>query len=548
MSILVLIKNFSMNKIYFLCLLCCTFLISPNSNALNDGEILPIHKSEAGTSYVSSTTDPSWSYTCKDGVEVELLSLGLKNNVPATLTIPDTENIIRIVVEIVYKGNNPGQTIEIEDAEGNLYTASREVPSGGSSNVWYYRTELPATAAVNYNNTHHADKAQSVLAYVFRETNNGTGSSGVFTAIGGYNNVKIIEIPIVTDSGPRTVDVELPVSELTPDGRYIHIEVSASDGSSAQLTETINSFPSGQCCIKVFKLTLNGVAGDVNQVKIKIDTRNKKNGQTVNGQSWVMGGAVKTDVKCSCVDFDTTPPVADNLVDHILLEDISQMPKITFSDECSDVTIEYKEYLGEESCKIGFGPVYTESNIWFHSFPFDKWHHWEYGYYQKFEDGTAKIHGRVVNNTETDSGFMIEIFFETLVDFNTWVASGGYTENDPLQDQRMYANVDFTQPYTITGFGAYTDAALTLLSNTQLHHMDIGPRDVYGEYGIGFWISYEGTVNGQTVGGESAQHMDMYAALETCVDRRDILIIREWTVTDAAGNSQVYVQRVEMEY
>jgi hypothetical protein len=77
--------------------------------------------------------------------------------------------------------------------------------------------------------------------------------------------------------------------------------------------------------------------------------------------------------------------------------------------------------------------------------------------------------------------------------------------------------------------------------------MDIGPRDVYGDYGIGFWLSYEGTVNGQTVGGESSQHIDMYASLNKCVVKRANIIVREWIVTDAAGNSSVFIQRVEFE-
>ncbi|MDX5584143.1 MAG: hypothetical protein QNK20_04335, partial [Aureibaculum sp.] len=293
-----------MKKIYFMYILLCAFLISPNSRSSNIKEKLPVKKSDSGNYYVSSSTDPGWSYTCTDGIEVELLSVGLKNNIPASIDIPDLEIVDRIVVEIVYKGNNPGETIEIEDADGNSYPATRMVPAGGSPSVWYYRTEMPITSSINYSNTLYANKAQSMLAYVFRRKNTGMGSSGVFTAIGGYNNIETLTIPIVTDSGPRSVSVELPVSELTDDGRYIHIEVSAADGSYDELTETINDFPSGNCCIKVFTLNLQNVAGNIDEVEVKIDTRNKKNGQTVNGQSWVMGGAVKTDVMCSCVDFD----------------------------------------------------------------------------------------------------------------------------------------------------------------------------------------------------------------------------------------------------
>jgi len=501
----------------------------------------------------TSLTDPGWSYSCDDGIEVELLSLGLKNNVPAKLDINDGESIDHVVVEIVYKGNNPGSTIEIQDDNGTNYIANREVPTGGSSSVWYYRVELPATTSVSYSNTTFVDDAQSMLAYVFRRKNTGAATSGVFTALSGYNDIATTIIPIQTDDGPRTVSVELPISELTDDGRYIHIEISAADGSFAELTETIDSFSPGTCCIKIFELNMSNVAGTVSEIEIKIDTRNKNNGQNVNGQSWVMAGAVKTDVVCSCVDSDVEPPTANNLSSHILLENIDDMPDITFSDNCSAVTVEYNEYEGSESCFIDLGPINadfnipTDSNIWFHSFPFDKWHHWENGNFEKFNDGSAKIHGRVVNNTETTSGWIIEIFFETLVDFNTWVAAGGNIENDALREQRLYANVDFTKPYKLEGFGAYTGSNLALLSNTNLHNMDIGPRDVYGDYGIGFWLSYEGTVNGEIVGGENLQHIDMYASLDKCVNRRVNMIIREWVVTDAAGNSSVFIQRVEFE-
>ncbi|MCF6346889.1 MAG: hypothetical protein L3J20_01145 [Flavobacteriaceae bacterium] len=536
-------KSYSMQL-----LILALFLIQFNGYA-KDGNTNPSSKKIDLTSNTfTSLTDPGWSYSCDESIEVELISLGLKNNVPASLEINDGESIDRVVVEIVYKGNNPGSTIEILDDNGNSYTANREVPTGGSSSVWYYRTEMPATSSVNYSNTTHASYAQSMLVYVFRHSNTGAATSGVFTALSGYNNIETLTIPIQTDEGPRTVSVELPISELTPDGRYIHIEVSAADGSFVELTETIDGFSSGNCCIKIFELNMENVAGSVSEIEIKIDTRNKKNGQNVNGQSWVMAGAVKTDVMCSCVDSDTTPPTADNLVHHILSSNINELPEITFSDECSAVTIEYNEYEDiTESCFIDFGPTYTDSNIWFHSFPFDKWHHWENGYFEKFTDGSAKIHGRVVNNIDPTSGWIIEIFFETLVDFNTWSASGGYIDNDSQKELRLYSNVDFTKPYTLEGFGDYTNSSLTLLSNTNLHHMDIGPRDVYGDYGIGFWISYEGTVNGQTVGGENLQHIDMYASLDKCVVKRVNMIVREWIVTDAAGNSSVFIQRVEFE-
>ena len=536
-------RRYLLQTLMFVLFLSHLSVYSTNDNKLTSKKL------EVKSNSITSISDPGWSYTCDDGVEVELLSLGLKNNVPVSLEIPDINDVTRVVVEIVYKGKNPGSTIEIKDANGNSYTANREVPSGGSSNVWYYRTELPATSTVNYINTLKENYAQSILAYVFRKKNNGTASSGVFTALSGYNDIQSTIIPIQTDSGPRTVTVELPISELTPDGRYIHIEISASDGSFTELTEIIDSFESGKCCIEVFKLEMNDVAGYVNEIEIKIDTRNKKNGQVVNGQSWVMGGAVKTNVRCSCVEFDTEMPTADNLIDHILIEDMSQLPEITFTDNCSNVTIEYKEYYSRQSCEIDFGPVFTDSNIWFNDFPFDKNHNWNKGYYVQFLDGSTKIYGRIVNNSEPNSGWNTEIFFEGLVSFNTWTNSGGQVGNDNQKEQRNYANVDFSMPYKLEGFGNYKNSNLSLIETYNLHYMDIGPRDVYGDYGIGFWSSYKGNINGEDITGGSTQFIEMNASLKKCVFARDgaDLLVREWIVTDSAGNSKIFIQRVEIE-
>ena len=766
-----------MKKSYLLCALICTYLISSPTYADPIKEELEIKKSK-NSSYVTSVSNNGWSYTCKDGIDVELLSLGIKNNVPASLTIPNSENVDRIVVEIVYKGRNPGSTITIQDADGNSYTANREVPSGGSSNVWYYRTEVPATSSINYSITNKAGNAQSLLAYVFRNKNNGIGSSGVFTAVGGYNNIQTIKIPITTDVGPRSVSVELPVSELTPDGRYIHIEVAAADGSFVELTETINSFPDGQCCIKVFELNLTDVAGDVNEIEIKIDTRNRQNGQSVNGQSWVMGGAVKTDVYCSCVsdltppepdaaslpdltdecsiaeptaptasdncdgvgsikgitatifpvttpgttvvtwtytdtdgnsstqtqnviiddvtapvadaasladltdacnveaptaptatdncdgaitgttptifpittagttvvtwtfidtsdnsitqtqniiiDDDTapvadaaslpdllggcsvtapmaptasdncddpgsiigttttsfpvttqgntivtwtftdtagnsstqtqnviindvTPPTADNLEDSLLVYDFTNLPVVTFSDECSDVTIAYRQYAAVNSCWADFGPGDATTNIRFEGVPFDENHHWEYGYVMKLLNFAPKVIGRVVNNTDPTSGWIVEIYFESLQSYSSWIASGGQTDNDSLQDQRQYANVDFTKPYSFKGFGTYKNSTITLLENTDPHYIEIGEKAEYGIIGAGFKIAYEGMIDGVAIGNGGTQNIEMFAALDRCIDIRGLLIVREWIVTDAAGNSQVFIQRLESE-
>ena len=534
-----------MKKNYLL-KMCALAIVLLHLNAFASESIHPSTKEEpVKAKAFASVTDPGWSYTYSDGIEVELISLGLKNNIPTTLNLGTLDDIERVVVEIVYKGNNPGTTIQVQDDSGNNYSATRVVSAGGSSNVWYYRTELPATTSINYTNTSQSNHAQSMLAYVFRKKNNGTASSGVFTAMGGYNNIETATIPIQTDSGPRTVTVELPISELTPDGRYIHIEVSAADGSFVELTETIDSFPSGECCIKVFELTMSNVAGNVDEIEIKIDTRRNKNGHA-GGQSWVMGGSVKTNVKSSCVEFDTELPTADNFTDYILIEDMSQLPVVTFSDNCSAVTIEYKQYKSRESCDIDFNTSNTDSNIIFNGVTPNNEYTYNKGHYVQVLDSSAKIFGKMRNNADANSGFDTALYFEKVMGYALWINAGGEVGNAADIDRHKFANVDFTQANSLIGFGTHTNDNIAL-ANTNSHYLDIGPRDRFGYPNVAFTLSYTGNVNGQTI--PNGQHIEMDSAFTKCVKARDgaDLWVREWTVTDAAGNVAVFVQRVEIE-
>ncbi|MCB0473609.1 MAG: hypothetical protein KDC56_11175, partial [Flavobacteriaceae bacterium] len=143
------------------------------------------------------------------------------------------------------------------------------------------------------------------------------------------------------------------------------------------------------------------------------------------------------------------------------------------------------------------------------------------------------------------SGWIIDVYFESLVDYTTWIASGGITTNDPQRTERLYGAVDFSKPYLLQGFGDYTGADLSLVENSDHQYMDLGPHaDSYGDYGMGLWLAYQGTVNGQTV---SEGTIEGAASLTKCVRIRGRLILREWKVTDAAGNTNVFIQRVELE-
>ncbi|MCB9185744.1 MAG: hypothetical protein H6601_03275 [Flavobacteriales bacterium] len=255
------------------------------------------------TQAFTASAQSDWYYGCGDGMTVEIEYTGLNNDVPETLSFSNAGNIDHVVAEIVYKGCNPGSSITIQDASNNSYTAYRVQPSGTSSNVWVYRTTIPATASISYSNQYNESCAQSLVAYVFRQEENAGQTAGTFTERSGYNNVVNISLPIPTDLAARDVTLYVPMSEMTTDGRYIHLEASAG-GVSASVTERIysSSLPNG-CCIKLFELQLNNVPANTNTVNLTIDTRHNVH-ESANGQSWVLAAAVYTDIECAepCTD------------------------------------------------------------------------------------------------------------------------------------------------------------------------------------------------------------------------------------------------------
>ena len=216
----------------------------------------------------------------------------------------------------------------------------------------------------------------------------------------------------------------------------------------------------------------------------------------------------------------------------------------------------YEEYPATQACTIDLSshPSYDWRNFWFHSFPtiYDKNFVWDEGYMVVNPDSTVEIFGTVYNNTLTSSGFNIHYYFEQLENYSTWIAGGGYNSTDAEAPLRYYAQVDFTKPNSIVGFGEFENSDLQIVSTGDVAFMDLGPRDVYGGYGVGYWIDYSGTVNSYPAGNSltmtAANHNDMYASLSGCTveptNPCTERIIREWTVEDNCGIQQVFIQNV----
>ncbi|MEL6987977.1 MAG: SdrD B-like domain-containing protein, partial [Bacteroidota bacterium] len=167
-------------------------------------------------------------------------------------------------------------------------------------NVSVYRTTLPAgTSSVTYSNQTNENSAQSMVLYLFRNDSNAGENSGVFTGISGFNDIQTVNIAIPNATVFRDLELVVPVSELTEDGRYLQITATA--GGVADTL--ILTGPTGDCCLGLFELKLPNIPPGTTNVTVEMDSRNDMCScdptGTLNGQSWVIASAIRTNLLCS---------------------------------------------------------------------------------------------------------------------------------------------------------------------------------------------------------------------------------------------------------
>ncbi|HFA48776.1 MAG TPA: hypothetical protein ENJ95_07150 [Bacteroidetes bacterium] len=248
--------------------------------------------------------------SCEDGRDVELNFVGINNNVPNTLNISDVATIDSVIVEVVYKGGNPGNSITVEDDNSNSYIALKN-PVG--SGAYVYRAVLPPTASVNYSNTSVMDKAQSLSAFVFRNSQPGKTVVTSFTTIGGYANTYTLDFNIPKGIIARNVRLTLPISELTYDDRsldFVATAGSVSTSFSRAWGPNGLGFPNG-CCIDTVQIFLPDVAPDVDLVSV--DVISPGGGA---GQSFVIAATVAVEVFCEEICGNGIDDDGDGYVDN----------------------------------------------------------------------------------------------------------------------------------------------------------------------------------------------------------------------------------------
>ncbi|MBK7807589.1 MAG: hypothetical protein IPJ51_15045 [Saprospiraceae bacterium] len=263
---------------------------------------------------ISATTSqpqPDINLTCADGKKVTLhaggTNLNCGGNPDINISIPNSGQVYQMVVEVIYKGStNPGNSTTVNTLNpAGTHTLTKVNLSGSSPDVHVYRGTITGTAQ---NVTHNSNNSscgsnwglQSMVVYAYRNLNENISQTGTFTNISGYCDLQSYTIPIQTDVAPRTLVIQVPISELTLDNRYLRLKATAGLVTAETIIygpdQTLNT-----CCVNIVTVTLNNVPGNTNSVNIEIDTRSSTNpggGATGCGQSWVAAGITTVTAQC----------------------------------------------------------------------------------------------------------------------------------------------------------------------------------------------------------------------------------------------------------
>ena len=244
-------------------------------------------------------------YNCNGGTTYDQYAASCTNG-DIDINIPNLSNVNETILEVVYKSCDPGANITVSSSIGNI-TLPKITVSGTSSNVYTYRT-IVSGGVTNLSHTPSCGTCfaqnglQSMIAFAERNMNTGNGYSNILMGRHGYCDVQTISLAIPTANAPRDVNITVPISEVTDDGRYLTLTATSNTGSATD-TETIyGSDPSlGECCLAVIELNLTNVPANSTVINIDVisDAANNPNG-TGCGQSWDISGTFFFEYECPC--------------------------------------------------------------------------------------------------------------------------------------------------------------------------------------------------------------------------------------------------------
>ncbi|MEL6866122.1 MAG: SdrD B-like domain-containing protein, partial [Bacteroidota bacterium] len=256
------------------------------------------------TDCIKITVDPNcslppegWSYTCEDGIEVEVVGEGIRCANSRTISIPNPGNVTQIVAEVVYKGSSPNPTQYTFTTNNQSIVAPVIMTSPARGYVFRALLNPANFVSINIPSQNRCN-AQSMVLYIFRNTGNNAANSGKFVEAWLFQSSRCETLPIPVGPAPRDILITAPLSELTSDGRIAR--VTAVSGSASQ-TITVNDYNLGDA-LNITPFILPNVPASATSVNICVES---PSGTVPSGQSLVFASALSVKPACkTCDDSD----------------------------------------------------------------------------------------------------------------------------------------------------------------------------------------------------------------------------------------------------
>ncbi|RMG86806.1 MAG: hypothetical protein D6714_03535, partial [Bacteroidetes bacterium] len=234
----------------------------------------------------------SWSYDCSENTCVDITGTGIKKNLPGIVPISDVANVQQIVVEAtVNGGGNTPDSVRFYTNNGQEYKVGKILFDNGVD--MYFRALFnPAdTVYVEFLNG-SASRAETFIVYTFRNCEN-RSSQGEFTHTSFYKSTHTFNLTVPASIVPRDIEIVVPLSEITNDGRIAIVKATAGSVSKQIVVDNYNYGNS----LNITPFTLEDVPGNVTAVTIEVIS-------PPGGQSLYVSGTGSANVICPQLYLD----------------------------------------------------------------------------------------------------------------------------------------------------------------------------------------------------------------------------------------------------
>ncbi len=123
-------------------------------------------------------------------------------------------------------------------------------------------------------------------------------------------------------------------------------------------------------------------------------------------------------------------------------------------------------------------------------------------FFDKFDDGTARIYGQVERISDAHEKFQVSIWFNNFSDYDTWIAQGGEAKGTHLGDETtwVFYSQDLSKTSYLKGLQDLDGELLYILpqdDNDYGLQLGDGANDLNSnDNGMSMWFDYVGTTNG----------------------------------------------------